>query len=151
MSIDISLPMAEAGVFLADERGVFQPDFPNVQRIWDRIEEMGEMNWQTGTRMAWFFREKGLQRIEARLSDRVFVYDGKGEENNPEEIHSYQDILEHLERFEKGYAFYLNRGCNLPEAEVFVNYQEDVLAMLQNPDVFVSKASGLYITWGYKK
>lgn len=151
VSIDISLPMAEAGIFLADGLGAFQPDFPNLQRIWDRIEESGEMNWQTGTKMAWLFREKGLRKIQARLSDRVFVYDGKGEENDPEEIRSYQDVLEHLERFEKGYAFYLNRGCSLPEAEVFVKYQEDVQAMLRDPEVFVSKASGLYITWGYKE
>lgn len=151
VSIDISLPMAEAGVFLADEKEIFQPDFPNLPRIWERIEKMGEMNWQTGTKMSWLFREMGLHKIDARLSDRVFVYDGKGEENDPEGIRSYQDVLEHLERFEKGYAFYLNRGCSLPEAEVFVKYQEEVLAMLQNPDVFVSKASGLYITWGYKE
>ena len=151
VSIDISLPMAEAGVFLADQRGIFQPDFPDRQIIWERMEAMGEMNWQTGTKMAWYFREKGLQGIEARLSDRVFVYDGKGEGNDPGEIRSYQEVLEHLERFEKGYAFYMNRGCSLLEAEAFVNYQEEVRTMLKNPDVFVSKAGGLYITWGYKE
>ena len=30
-----------------------------------------------------------------------------------------------------------------------MKYQEDVLQLLQEVDVFVSKSSGLYITWGH--
>lgn len=29
-----------------------------------------------------------------------------------------------------------------------MKYQEDVLRMLEEPDVYLSKVSGLYITWG---
>lgn len=106
------------------------------------------MNVQLGTEMAFLFRKKGLRHVDARLSDRVFTYDGNFPEGREEELIKYRDVVEHLDRVEKKYAFYLDKGCSLPEAEAFMEYQEDVLQMLCEQDVFVSKASGLYITWG---
>lgn len=149
VSIDISLPLAEEGFFIAGEDGPYNPEIPNPKKVWEYMEQQGEMNVQLGKKMAWLFRKLGLRRVDARLSDRVFVYDGKQEEAEVEEILQYQNVIEHLERVEKKHAFYLNRGCNLPETEAFMKYQSDVLDLLQNSEVFVSTVSGLYITWGF--
>ena len=149
-AIDISLPIAEEGFFIAEGNKPYEPEIPNPKKVWGFMEEQGIMNSRLGTKMAYLFRKKGLCHVEARLSDRVFTFDGNSPEGRESELAQYQNVIEHLERVEKKYAFYLNRGCTLPEAEAFMNYQEDVLRMLRDPDVFVSKVSGLYITWGYR-
>lgn len=148
-SIDISLPLAEDGFFIARGNKPYKPQIPSPDKVWEYMQEHGIMNVQSGTEMAFLFRKKGLCRVEARLSDRVFIYDGNFPEGREEELAKYRNVIEHLERVEKGYAFYLNRGCSLPEAEAFMKYQEDILQLLQEEDVFVSKSSGLYITWGH--
>lgn len=147
-SIDISLPIAEDGFFIARGNKPYQPEIPNPNKVWESMEQQGIMNAQLGTRMAFLFRKKGLHHVDVRLSDRVFTFDGNFPEGREEEFMKYRNVIEHLERVEKKYAFYLNQGCSLPEAEAFMKYQEDVLQMLQERDIFVSKASGLYITWG---
>ncbi len=144
-------------VFLVDKEedfvAVFQTGFPDEDG-WRHEAVKGTasikiMNIQSGTEMAFLFRKKGLCHVDAHLSDRVFIYEGNFPEGREEELAKYRNVIEHLERVEKGYAFYLNRGCSLPEAEAFMKYQEDVLQLLQEVDVFVSKSSGLYITWGH--
>ena len=148
-SIDISLPLAEEGFFIGKGSKIYEPEIPNPKKVWEYMEEQGEMNYKMGSEMAYLFRKMGLHHVEARLSDRVFTYDGNFPEGREKEIVKYQNVIEHLGRVEKKIAFYMDRGCNLTEAEAFVKYQEDVLQMLKEKDVFVSKASGLYITWGY--
>jgi len=153
VSIDISLPLAESGVYIASGDEAYRPQIPNPQKVWECLEGQGEMNVSLGARLAMLFRRCGLKNIEARLSDRVFVYDAKdtGSENvsvRKTEMYKYKNVLENMEHIRKKYDFYMNRGSTLLEAEAFVKYQEDVLRMLEEPDVFVSKASGLYITWG---
>lgn len=151
VSMDISLPLAEEGFFLAKGNEPYKAEIPNPKKVWEFMEEKGEMNANMGTEMAFLFRKKGLHHVQARLSDRVFTYDGNSVEARREEMIQFRNVIEHLGRVQKKYAFYLNRGCSLPEAEAFVNYQEEILKKLQEPDVFVSKASGLYITWGYRE
>ena len=107
------------------------------------------MNYLAGTKMAFLFRKMGLHHVDARLSDKVFTYDGNCPEGREEDIVKCQNVTGHLGRVEKKIAYYLDRGCSLQEAEVFVKYQEDVMQTLQDDEVFVSKISGLYITWGY--
>lgn len=148
VSIDISLPLAEDGFFIARGNKPYKPEIPNPNKVWEYMQKQGIMNIQPGTEMAFLFRKKGLHHVEARLSDRVFIYDGNFPEGREEELMKYRNVVEHLDRVEKKYAFYLNNGCSLPEAEVFMKYQEDVLQLLREQDVFISKASGLYITWG---
>ena len=147
--IDISLPLAEYGLFFAKGDKPYDPEIPNPLKVWKYIEEHGEMNYQLGTEMSYLFQKMGLHHVEARLSDKVFTYNGNFPEGREEEIIKYQNVIEHLGMVEKKIAFYLDRGCNLPEAEAFIKYQEDILKILKEPDVHVSKISGLYITWGY--
>ena len=149
VSIDISLPLAEDGFFIAKGDRPYNPEVPNPKKVWKYMEEHGEMNYQSGTKMSFIFRKMGLHHVDARLSDRVFTYNGNFPEGREEEMLKYQNVIEHLGRVEKKIPFYLDRGCNLPEAEAFMKYQEEVLEMLKEPDVHVSKVSGLYITWGY--
>lgn len=153
VSIDISIPLAESGVYIASGDETYKPQIPSPEKVWECLEQQGEMNIRLGAKMAMLFRHCGLKHIETRLSDRVFVYDAgavdsENKSDRKAEMYKYKDVLEHMERFQEKYDFYMNRGCTLLEAEAFVKYQEDVLRMLEEPDVFVSKASGLYITWG---
>lgn len=148
-AIDISLPLADNGFFLANGDTIYQPQIPNPEKVWKYAKEQGEMNYRMGTEMAYLFRQKGLKNIDARLSDKVFLYDGNSAEENIEKLAKYETMIKHLERFEKSYAYYLNRGCCLHEAEAYVKYQEDVLRILKENGVFLSHASCLYITWGF--
>lgn len=153
VSIDISIPLAESGVYIAAGGERYKPQIPDPEKVWECMEGQGEMNIRPGAQMAMLFRQCGLKHVEARLSDRVFVYDAKASSpGNPaakrEELRKYKHVLEQMERVQKKHAFYMERGCTLQQADAFVKYQEDVLRLLEEPDVFVSKASGLYITWG---
>lgn len=147
-AIDISLPLAEDGFFIARGNKPYKPNIPNPNKVWEHMQRQGTMNIQTGTEMAFLFRKKGLRHVDARLSDKVFIYDGNSPEGREEEFMKYRNVVQNLERVEQKYAFYLDRGCSLPETEAYMKYQEDVLQLLQERDIFVSKASGLYITWG---
>lgn len=149
-SMDISLSLAEEGFFIAEGNRPYEPKIPNPKKVWEKMENQGAMNVEMGKKMAFLFQKRGLCHVEARLSDRVFTYAGTSPEGKEEEMTRYQNVIKHLERVQKKYAFYLNWGCTLPEAEAFMKYQEEVLRILGEPDVFVSKVSGLYITWGYR-
>lgn len=153
VSIDISIPLAESGFYIASKGAEYKAQIPSTEKVWACMEARGEMNIRLGEKMPMLFRNSGLIHIGSRLSDRVFTYDARdcNSEKVPlkkEEILKYKNVIEHLERVQRNYEYYINHGCTLLEAEAFVNYQEEILRMLEDPDVFVSKASGLYITWG---
>lgn len=114
VSIDISLTLAESGVYFAPGDETYKPQIPNPEKVWECMEKQGEMNIRLGAEMAMLFRRCGLKRIETRLSDRVFVYDAKdaGSGNISDrkaEMYKYKDVLEHMERFQEKYDFYMNR------------------------------------------
>ncbi len=151
VAIDNDLVLDEASVFLAKGDVPCTAKIPEVKKVLDVSEAKGELHYRIGSWLSYLFKKNGLKRVRARMSDCVFTYDGEDSEGREDEIVKYQNVIRTQERVEKKYAYYLNHGCSWQEAEDFVKYQECVLHLLEEPDVFVSRASCLYIVWGFKE
>lgn len=149
VAIDDNLALLEEACFIATGGRSIQEKLPDARKVWEYSYEKKELDYQMGTKLPFLFREIGLEHINARMSDRVFLYDGKDSDRRQEEIEAYRNVVESFDRVRDGYAYYLNRGCSWQEAECFVSYAEKVKKALKEPDVFVSKASCLMIVWGY--
>lgn len=149
VAIDDNQLLLEEGCFIGSDGQSVREKLPDMRKVWEYSLEKKELDYQMGTKLPFLFREIGLQHIDARMSDRVFVYDGKDCENREEDIRRYQNVIENQDWVRDGYAYYLNRGCSWQEAERFVGYWEKVKKTLKEPDVFVSQASCLMIVWGY--
>lgn len=147
--IENNLGLAEESFFIADGNAPLQANIPDPKKVWKYSAEQGELHYRLGTELAYFLRKNGLQHIDARMSDCVFTYDGCDSKAAREELEKYRDVLKHLERVDKEYAYYLNRGCSWQEAESFVRYQKEVFRLLDDPEVLISWAGCLYIVWGF--
>lgn len=147
--IDNNLALLEESCFIASAGKSIQEKLPDVRKLWEYSRDKKEMDYQMGTKLPFLFREIGMKKINARMSDRIFVYDGKDPSASKEELNKYRHVVDNFDRVKEGYAYYLSRGCNWQEAECFVNYSEKVRKTLKEPDVFVSVASCLYLVWGY--
>lgn len=147
VAIDQNLGLDEESFFIAKGESIFDKDIPNPKKVWQYSREHGEMNYRTGTELPFLFKRNGLKNIQARMSDLVFVCDGMVPESK-EKLAKYKSALEQMSHVTGSYAYYLNRGINWQDAEKFVEYQEEIFRLLEEDDVFVSRASCLYIVWG---
>lgn len=149
VAIDDNLAMLQEAYFIGSAGKSVQEKLPDSKKIWEYSLERKEMDYQMGTKLPFLFREIGLKHINARMSDRVFLYDGKDHDSREEEIRAYQNVVDNYDGVKEGYAYYLNRGCNWQEVECFVSYSEKIKRALREPDVFVSSLSCLMIVWGF--
>ncbi len=151
IAIDNNHAMLEEGYFIGTAGKSIEEKLPDMRKIWEYSKDKKELDFYMGKKLPFLFREIGMKRIEARMSDRIFTYDGKEELRDEEQLKKYQNVIANFDRVKDGYAYYLNRGGNWQEAEQFVNYSEKVRKALKEPDVFVSRACCLHIVWGYTK
>lgn len=149
IAIDNNYALMEEDCFLADERGELQKDVPDWKKIWQYSLEKGEMDWRTGTKLPFLLRQIGLKKVDARISDRVFIYDGTDPLHSKKEIEKYRNIVSNYDWVKQGYMYYMKRGCTSQEAEQFVHYQDRFEEVLQSSSVFAVKACCLHIVWGY--
>lgn len=140
----------EAG-FIGTEKGELKKNIPNVKKVWEYSRKRNEMDWRMGTKLPFLFHKLGLEKIDVRMSDRVFIYEGNNPLCKEEQLKKYRNIIAGDDRVIEGYSYFLKRGCSWQEAKKFVEYQEKVQEALEVPSVFVSQASCIYIVWGFKK
>ncbi len=149
IAIDNNIALIEEAHLIATAGKSIQEKLPDMKKVWEYSRDQKEMDYQMGTKLAFLFREIGMKRVNARMSDRVFIYDGKESTRDTEELKKFQNVVDNFDRVKNGYSYYLNRGCSWQEAEYFVNYSEKVKKTLAEPDVFISRPSCLSIVWGY--
>lgn len=149
VAIDNNIAMLEEGYFIEADGKSIQENLPDKKKVWNYSMEKNELDYYMGKKLGFLFREIGLKKIQARMSDRVFIYDGKDEKRNIEQLKQYQKVVDSFDRIQEGYAYYLNRDCSWQEAEDFVNYSDKVKKALEEKDVFISRASCLYIVYGF--
>lgn len=149
VAIDDNKAMLEESYFIGTVGKSIEEKLPDKRKVWEYSRDRKETDYQMGTKLPFLFREIGLKKISARMSDRIFLYDGKAAEKDEDEVRKFKNVVDNFDRVKDGYAYYLNRGCNWQEAECFVNFAEKTKKTLSEPDVFISGASCLYIVWGY--
>lgn len=149
--MDDNVAMIEASTFIGTDRGEVKKDIPDPAGVWKYSERRKEFDWRMGTKLPWLFHKLGMERIGARMSDRIFLSGTDGSPGGKEDLEKYKNIVSNFDRVKEGYSYYLKRGCSWQEAKRFVQYQEAVQEALQDPAAFVSRASCVYIVWGFRK
>lgn len=140
--------LMEASTFIATARGEVKKDIPDPVEVWEYSRRRKEYDWRLGTRLPWMLHKLGMKRIEARMSDLIYIYEAGNPLCRAEELEKYRNIVAHFDHVEEGSSYFLKRGCSWQETKKYMQYQEAVQEALRDPTAFVSRASCIIIVWG---
>lgn len=149
--MDENKALTEASTYIGTARGEVKRDIPNPVDVWEYSRHRKEFDWRLGTKLPWFFHKLGMERIDARMSDRIFIHSAEDPFCPDQDLEKYKNIVSHIDHVQEGYSYFLKRGCSWQEAKKFVQYQEAVQEALQDPTAFVSQASCIFIVWGFRR
>ncbi len=156
IGIDINLEMEHAGIFTGLEVSDPPSENPDYKKIWKTELEKGERDYRMGTKLPYLFSRFGLNNIQARMSDRIFVWDSKNlasvpdKEEYKELFSKFRYVCLHDDPVRNGYAYYLQRGVNWSEIDYYMDYNKMLKQYLEKDNIFVARPSCLIITWGTK-
>lgn len=144
--IDVNNAVEQAGFYscLEQEEGVACPDFT---MIWENMARHRERDYRMGIKLPVLLKSIGLKQIEARVSDKVIIYDPQEEENKEiNEIFRY--VHENKDSSLEGHSFYQSRGASYTEAAGYVDYFERTKRYFDSDNAFAVSTSALYFAWG---
>lgn len=144
--IDSNMAVEQAGFFagLEQEENDFQrPDFTPV---WENETFHRERDFRMGTRLPYLFKKCGMKNIEARISDRVMIYDS-GDKENERFNHTFRYVYENEDSFQGGKDYFLTRGASYQRACEYVDYYKKIKNYFDSDDSFAVKTSGLYFVY----
>lgn len=147
--IDINMEVEQAGYYSGLEReedGMACPDFTPV---WKSEKSHRERDYRMGTKLPYMLKEIGLRDIQARISDRVTIYE-PGAEEKEESNEVFRYIYEHTDSYKKGYSYFISRGVSHSEAERYVEYYRKSKQYFDSDRPLAVNTSGLYFSWGTK-
>lgn len=144
--IDSNLEVEQAGYYscIEKEEGLERPDFTPV---WKNEANHRERDYRMGTKLPGMLKAIGLKSVQARISDKVIIYDSEDEEKK-EQNEVFRYVHENTDSFKGGHLFYLSRGASYTEAERYVDYFKKTKKYFDAEQSFAVIAAGLYFVWG---
>lgn len=155
VGIDINLEMEQSGTFTGLENGNTPIEKPDYKKVWKWLAEKREQDYRMGTKLPFLLRQMGLKNVQARLSDRIFLWDSQ-ELTKAEDKEKYQNQFESFRHIsldddavKEGYSYYLERGVSWNEIDYYLQYNKKLKQYLDKEDIFVARPSCLVVAWGY--
>lgn len=145
--IDPTLEVEQAGYYSGLEEQKYRAGRPDFSPVWKSEREHGERDYQMGVKLPHLLKEAGLQKIQARLSDRVILYDAETRNSPSSEV--FRNVYARLDSVEKGYPYFTARGMDVQKAKEYVEFYQQSKEYLDSEDAYAVKTSGLYFVWGY--
>lgn len=87
-----------------------------------------------------------MKNIEARISDRVMIYDS-GEKKKEKFNQTFRYVYENEDSFQGGKDYFLSRGAGYQRACEYADYYERIKNYFDSDDSFAVKTSGLYFVY----
>lgn len=144
--IDSNMEVEKAG-FLSgleqEENSLKRPDFIPV---WENEVCHRERDYRMGTKLPYLLRKCGMKNIQARVSDRVIVYDS-GDEAKQEINDIFRYVYENEDSYQGGIEYFLTRGATYQKASEYVEYYKRIKEYFDTDDSFAVKTSGLYFVY----
>ena len=144
--IDINMEVEQAGYYscIEEKEGLERPDYTP---IWKSEVSHKERDYRMGTKLPGLLKSIGLKSIQARISDRVIIYDPEDEEKKEiNEIFRY--IHENKDPSIEGHSYYLSRGASYAEASQYVDYFQRTKQYFESDHPLAVSTSALYFVWG---
>ena len=149
--IDCNKEVEQAGYYSGleqEEEGMERPDFIPV---WKSEKNHKERVYRMGTKLPYMLKEIGMKRIEARMSDRVTIYNPE-DETKREMNDIFRTVYESTDSFMKGSSYFISRGICYSEAEAYVDYFQRTKQYFDSGHALAVQTAGLYFVWGiYEK
>lgn len=144
--IDVNNAVEQAGFYscLEEEEGLECPDYTPV---WKNMENHRERDYRMGIKLPVLLKSIGLKKIEARVSDKVIIYDPEDEKKR--ELNDvFRYVHENKDSSLEGHSFYQSRGASYTEAVRYVDYYERTKRYFDSRSAFAVSTSALYFAWG---
>lgn len=144
--IDVNMEVEQAGYFSGlekEENGCRRPDFTG---IWENEAAHCERDYRMGTKLPYLLKKCGMKNIEARISDKVIVYD-PDDETKKEMNEIFRYVYEHEYSYKEGIGYFLARGAGYQEACSYLDYYRKTKDYFDSAEAFAVKTSGLYFVY----
>lgn len=144
--IDSNMEVEQAGYFSGLEREENGPGRPDFTPVWESELSHGERDYRMGTKIPYLLKRCGMSNIQARISDRVILYDptdaAKKEAND-----IFRYVYENEDSFHGGKDYFIARGAGYRKACSYVEYYEKTREYFDSAHPFAVKTSGLYFVY----
>lgn len=144
--MDVNNAVEQAGYYscIEEEEGLECPDYTS---IWKNAERHGERDYRMGTKLPALLKTIGMKEIQARISDKVILYDPEDVEKK--ELNDiFRFVHENKDSSREGHSFYQSRGASYTEAVRYVDYFERTKQYFDSDHPFAVSTSALYFAWG---
>ena len=144
--IDANIEVEQAGYYscIENKEGLMRPDYTP---IWKNENMHKERDYRMGTKLPYLLKSIGLKSINARISDKVIIYDMEDEDKRElSEVFRY--IHENKDSSIEGHSYYSSRGAGYFDAERYVDYFKRTKKYFDSDEAFAVSTSGLYFVWG---
>jgi len=145
--MDSNMEVEQAGFYSGlerEEEGQKRPDFTPV---WVSEVSHRERDYRMGTKLPYLFKKSGLKNIQARISDRVTLYDP--EDSDKKETNDiFRYVYENEDSYQGGHAYFTKRGASYQRASEYVEYYQKTKEYFETADSYAVKTSGLYFVYG---
>lgn len=147
--IDSNMEVEQAGFFSGfekEENGQKCPDFTSV---WESEVSHRERDYRMGTKLPYLLKKCGLKNIQARISDRVLLYDpADADKKKTNEVFRY--VYENEDSFQGGIDYFMTRGASYQKACEYTAYYQKTKEYFDSAESFAVKTSGLYFVYAEK-
>ncbi|MCI8308335.1 MAG: helix-turn-helix domain-containing protein [Lachnospiraceae bacterium] len=144
--IDSNMEVERAGWFSGlerEENGLKCPDFT---KVWESEVSHKERDYRMGTKLPYLLKKSGFKNIQARISDRVIIYD-PADEGKKETNDIFRYVYEHEDSYQGGPEYFAARGAGYREACAYADYYKRTKDYFDSAEPFAVKTSGLYFVY----
>lgn len=102
-----------------------------------------------GTKLPYLMKKAGFQNIQARISDKVILYDPTDE--GKKEINDiFRYVYEHEDSYQGGPEYFATRGAEYWKVCEYADYYKRTKEYFDSAEPFAVKTSGLYFVFAVK-
>lgn len=144
--IDSNMEVERAGYFSGlerEENGLKCPDFTG---IWESEVCHRERDYRMGTKSPYLLKKAGFRNIQARISDKVILYDPT-DESKKETNEIFRYVYEHEDSYQGGPEYFTARGAGYQKACEYAHYYRKTKEYFDSAESFAVKTSGLYFVF----
>lgn len=144
--IDSNKEVERAGYFSGLEREENGRKCPDFTEVWESEVSHRERDCRMGTKSPYLLKKAGFRNIQARISDKVILYDPT-DESKKETNDIFRYVYEHEDSYQGGPEYFTARGTSYQKACEYVDYYRKTKEYFDSAEPFAVKTSGLYFVF----
>lgn len=147
--IDSNMEVERAGYFSGLEREENGRKCPDFTEIWESEVSHRERDYRMGTKLPYLMKKAGFLDVQARISDRVILYDPT-DEGKKETSAIFRYVYEHEDSCQGGPEYFAARGADYRKACEYADYYRRTKEYFDSAEPFAVKTSGLYFVYAFR-